>query len=164
MSEEKRFIDVMSNGSAEVQHSEGVPELAKELGTDIAMSCRLSNVEWENHVNHTGTRVCMGTCPKKNGWVVRSAHDQELAVRVHTNPSIVDLEDRRTIQYLEDCMGKAERSLWTILGHNINQPLAVFDSRDEAIREELLHFTAILEDRRKYEAYKQYGQNSEDSA
>ena len=130
MTEKTLVLDLLPDGSIETKDGSEVQKLAVDLGAEITQSCRLSNVEWEDHTGHYGTN----TWPRTKGWVVRAIHNPDLAVRVNST-------QHGTSPF--------------ILSARYQDVLAIFWTREEAIQFELMFFNEIMDDRRK--AYKRNG-------
>lgn len=61
-------LKITPDGTIETIYQDGLEDLAKEMGGEVAQVCRASNVEWEE----IGTR---------KGWSVRSAKRPDFALR-----------------------------------------------------------------------------------
>lgn len=91
-------------GSIESIYDDGLVKLAQDLGADVSAVCRASTVEWEE-------------IDGRKGWVVRSAHDPELAIRVTD---------------------------WCRWGPAREGALLMFQTREAALREEIRFFWKLL--------------------
>jgi hypothetical protein len=159
-------IDLLPDGSIEGIEGEVLHKIAAATGAEVTKSCRASNVEWEDHTDHSGADHW---CAKGKGLTVRSAHNPDLAIRSRPM-SIAEREDKRFFEYIDSCMGPAPighdrlknpEGRTHVLSLDPGQPLVLFESRDEAIRWELHFFNAIMDARRKYEAIRLNGKDSE---
>jgi hypothetical protein len=61
-------VEIAPDGTVQMMYQDGVEQFARDIGGEVATSCRASNVEWEESDG-------------KKGWTVRSAYDRNLAVR-----------------------------------------------------------------------------------
>lgn len=109
-------IEIREDGTIRMMYQDGVERMAEEMGGTITTSCRASDVEWEE------------VGPNK-GWTVRSAYDKELAIRwTHSftpggmRPEFVPLNFA--------CSKEGD--------------IVVFPTREEALKEEVKHFWALL--------------------
>jgi hypothetical protein len=107
MSQEFKFR-IAPDGGIDTIYSDALVPLVKDMGGEITQICRASTVEYETVVNTWGEEL--------KGWVVRSAHNPELAIRIGD-------DGRRQVGLYNDFI--------------------VFPTREEALAEEVKHFFAL---------------------
>ncbi len=119
-------IEIREDGTIRMMYQDGVEKMAEEMGGTITTSCRASDVEWEE----------VGS---EKGWTVRSAYDKELAVRWIHNFGSVGMRPK-----INEC--RDERSNFACSKEG---DIAVFSTREEALKEEVKHFWALLAPKRE---------------
>ena len=107
-------LEIDEDGTIRTIHQEGIEAFAEQMGGEISTSCRASNVEWEE-------------APNGKGWTVRSAYDNDLAIRWKFK------NDFEKVQFvpLDFCVSK-------------DGEIAVFHTREEAIVWALKFFWELL--------------------
>lgn len=100
MPEKTLDLDVGPDGVIRSIYDDKLNDFAKDIGGELAMVCRLSNVEWEE-IN------------SDKGWTVRAAHNSELALRVHGSNVVVseDPKDRIVVFRSRETALNAEKIL-----------------------------------------------------
>lgn len=120
MAEERELsMSIATDGTVTMIYSDDVRGLAEKMGADIQKVQRASNVEWEEIPRREGGGV-------DQGWTVRAAHDPTLALRIFWSgmcgvraPAIVCSRERQ-------------------------HPVAVFVSREAALKQEVKFFYELL--------------------
>lgn len=105
-------VKIGSDGTIQMMYQDGIEVFAEDLGGGISTSCRASNVEWEETEG-------------KKGWTVRSAYDQDLALRFVETDGIREL--------ICSCYGE----------------LAFFQTREAALEKEVKFFWELLAPKRE---------------
>lgn len=113
MNEKELNLDVGPDGVIRSIYSDDLNKVAEGVG-EVVRVCRLSNVEWEDHGE--GLR----------GWVVRAAHDTELAIRD---------------------VGSAEPVF--VVSRDPQLRLAIFTSREVAVAVEVSHYEELMPPKEK---------------
>jgi hypothetical protein len=80
---DKFEVEIAPDGTIQMMYQDGIEQFAKDIGGEIATSCRASNVEWEESDG-------------KKGWTVRSAYDRNLAIRCAKKDGISEIVCSRT--------------------------------------------------------------------
>jgi hypothetical protein len=114
---DKFELEVDATGKITTIYQSGIEQFAKELGGEIVKSSRASNIEWE-------------TIDGVSGWVVRAAHNPNLAIKRHANVRMSGV----TYTYH---IGLATFSQ--------ARHIAVFETREEALKYEEQFFWELLE-------------------
>lgn len=111
---DKIELEIDEDGTIRTIHQEGIENFAAEMGGEISTSCRASNVEWEESNGN-------------KGWTVRSAYDNDLAIRWKYDINSPEVR----FAPLDFCVSKTG-------------DIAVFPTREEAIVWELKFFWELL--------------------
>lgn len=126
--EKKVTFEVDDDGTIRTIYSDDLSAFAEKIGGEISTVCRASNVEWEVIEKPINARF-----PQTKGWSVRAVHDPELALRIRSSPAMGS--------YTDTLVCSREPYL----------AIALFDSRENAIKEEVKFFFELLPPNRKTE-------------
>lgn len=116
----KTTLEIGPDGTIRMVYSDDLWEFAEKIGGDMKATCRASNIEWEE-VSLNRTYFHRPT--KISGWVIRAAHDKDLAIRM-TDPE-----------------GQEEG---LECSRDLSKEVAVYEERKTAIEVEIQFFHELL--------------------
>lgn len=117
-------LDIGSDGVIRTIYKDELKEIAEDMKGEISTVCRASNVEWEVVEKPLNARF-----PATKGWSVRSAHNPTLALRWESSLN-AGIGDRYTDNL--------------VCSDNEHLAIALFESRDNAIKWEIHFFADLL--------------------
>lgn len=118
----KTTLEIGTDGIVRMVYSDDLWAFAERIGGDMKATCRASNVEWET-VSRIRTSQDHDAPHDLNGWVIRAAHDKELAIRMKDKDSGTDE---------------------VVCSRDPNLELAVYENRKTAIEVEIQFFHELL--------------------